>query len=136
MRFSLPRFLAEDVTVVCPGDPEILVFAGVHETIDGFDDFWGKFFSVMERHDKNLIVDSMRLFQDGNQVALLTHEMATHVAGRNARNQADTTPIGFIFEFERGKLKRFEDHFDVNHVHSTILAARNKSLTHNPPNQP
>ena len=103
--------LAPEMTVVAPGDPELFPFAGERRTIDGFDDFWGQFFSVMERLDRRMIVDSMQLVAEGNTVVALTRERAAHKA-LLPNDDPDVTPITFLFEFNRGKLVRLEDHFD------------------------
>lgn len=104
------HLLGKNMSLFAAGDPELFPFAGERQTIDGFDDFWGKFFSVMERLDKRIILDSMRLVAEDNTVVVLTNELATHRAIKV--DDPDVTPITFLFEFERGKLVRFEDHFD------------------------
>lgn len=120
------QFLSEKMTTSCPGDPSIIEFAGEYETIDGFDQFWGNFFSVMERTDKNCVLDSLQMFESENQVAVLTVERADHkaVPSHLGDNQ---TPLGIVFTFERGKLLRFEDHFDVRRVQQVILDARREA---------
>lgn len=112
------QFLAEDIRVVAPGPEELLPFCGVHETIDGFDAFWGKYFSVMERHDKLYIAKSMRLVAEDNLVVALVEEDANH------KGQVATppTPLTFVFNFERGKLVSFEDHFDSSVARANIAS--------------
>ena len=117
------RFLAEDMTVVAPGNPEVIPFAGERKTIDGFDDFWGSLFRIFERPEKHLILDTMRVLADGNEVVVLSSENAT-VCGESG---GPPVPLAFVMEFERGKLKKFEDHFDVRQTmtHIQDMASRN-----------
>jgi len=112
------QYLAEDFVLVVPGDPAILPFAGEYKGFAGFDEFWENFFSVMRRYDKRVIIDSMRVIAEGNEVVVMTNEIAAHVAQKET---ATPTPIGFIFEFERGKLKRLEDHFDAASAQQRVL---------------
>lgn len=129
----IQHFLAEDMTISCPGDPEMLPFAGERSTIDGFDDFWGAFFSIFERPDKKLITDTMQVIADGNKVVTLFREV-TSFGGDKATDNG--IPIAVLMTFERGKLKHFEDHFDVRSVQSDVrkivqrnAVARNALLT-------
>ncbi|QDV73209.1 nuclear transport factor 2 family protein [Botrimarina mediterranea] len=105
----LHHLLADDIVVVAPGPQDVFTFCGEHHTKDGFDRFWGKFFGMMERLDKQRIVDSMRIIAEGNEVVVLTSEYAS---AKGDPAPPNVTPIAFVMEFEAGKLRRFEDHFD------------------------
>ena len=111
------QFLAEDVRIRIPGDPLVIQFAGEYHSISGVEQFWKTFFCSMERHNKKLISDSMRLFADGNLIAVLTYESFSCATSKSA---ATITPLGLIFEFERGKVKSLENHFDINANHNSI----------------
>ena len=111
------QYLADDMTVVAPGNPEVIPFAGERKTIDGFDEFWGAFFSIIGRPKKDLVLESMRVFADGNEVVLLTKELGS-LFGYLGDTRA--TPVAFVMSFERGKLSRLEDHFDACDVALTI----------------
>lgn len=111
-------FLAEDFMLVVPGDPAILPFAGEYHGYTDFEKFWKIFFSVMRRHNKRTIIDSMRVIAEGNEVVVLTNEMAAHI---DQTDPVSPTPLAFVFEFERGKLKRLEDHFDVASAQQRVL---------------
>lgn len=121
------EYLAEDLQVVAPGDPTVLPFAGDRESIDGFDDFWGAFFSVMDRPDKKIVLEHLRIVADGNEVAVLTKENCTFLG---AGGQGPPIPICVLMTFEHGKLVRFEDHFNVAAVQGTVadLVDRNASV--------
>ena len=120
------QYLSDDMTVVAPGNPEVIPFAGERKTIDGFDEFWGRLFRIFDRPEKNLILDTMRVLADGNEVVVLSSETAT-VCGESG---GPPVPLAFVMEFERGKLKKFEDHFDVRQTMSRIhdLAYRNSEV--------
>lgn len=113
------EFLADDIELVVPGDPSMLPFCGTYHGREGFDKFWENFFAVMERHDKDLVIRTMRVFAEGNHVVLFMRECGSFV-GEGGHH---TTPIALLFEFERGKIKRMEDHFDA-----TIAAERVRQL--------
>lgn len=112
------EFLADDMQLVVPGDPALLPFCGVYQGLDGFRQFCRNFFSVMQRHDKELIVRTMRVFAEGNHVVVLASECAAFI-GQPGPYPA--TPLAFIFEFERGKLKRMEDHFNASVAEARVL---------------
>ena len=110
------EYLADDAQLIVPGDPTVLPFCGVYQGKEGFAQFWRNFFAVMQRHDKELIVRNMRVFAEGNHVILLTSDNAAFIG---QPGPYPSTPLAFIFEFERGKLKRLEDHFN-----SSVAEAR------------
>ncbi|MAT67917.1 MAG: hypothetical protein CMJ58_00155 [Planctomycetaceae bacterium] len=104
------QLLAPDIRVTAPGDPAVFPFAGVRDTIDGFDDFWRQYFAVMQRFDKLQIVRTLRLVAEDNLVVALAHEGATY---KGWQDTDAGCPIAFVFEFHRGRLASFEDHFDA-----------------------
>ncbi|WP_425397135.1 nuclear transport factor 2 family protein [Aeoliella sp.] len=104
------EFLADDFELIVPGDASVLPFCGTYHGRDGFDKFWENFFSVMERHDKDIILRTMRVFAEGNNVVIFTRECGSFVGQPGPHT---STPLAFLFEFERGKLKRMEDHFNA-----------------------
>lgn len=112
------QFLSPDMKVIAPGDPEMFPFSGEHETIDGFDQFWGKYFQVMERYDKLHIAKTMQLVSEGNLVVAVVKEAAVHKRGSNA--PLVPCPLTFLFHFERGKLVTFEDHFDAIYAEKMV----------------
>lgn len=116
--YHCQSFLAEDMTTFAPGDPSILPFSGERESIDGFDDLWKQMFSMIVRPDKKLILDNMQIFADGNDVVVLTKEMVDY-SGDFVRTEPD--PIAVVMKFERGKLIRFEDHFETSKAHASAL---------------
>ena len=101
----------------------MLPFAGEHKSIDGFDDFFGSFFSVMERPDKKLLLKNPRLVAEGNTVVVLSHERASFCG----TDVATPMPLGIVMEFERGRLTRFEDHFDIASAAETAATVLEKS---------
>lgn len=103
------ELIADDIELVVPGDPSVLPFCGTYSGREGFDQFWRNFFAVMERHDKELVLRTMRVFAEGNHVVLFLRECGSF-AGSSTHH---TTPIALLFEFERGKVKRMEDHFNA-----------------------
>jgi transcriptional regulator with XRE-family HTH domain len=112
------EFLADDAELIVPGDPAVLPFCGVYKGKEGFAQFWQKFFSVMQRHDKELIVRAMRVFAEANHVIVLTSDNAAFIG---QPGPYPSTPLAFIFEFERGKLKRMEDHFNSSVAEARVL---------------
>lgn len=114
------------MVVVAPGDASLLPFAGSHESVDGFDDFWRAFFSVLGRPNKKLVLDKLRIIADGNGVVILTKELATFQGVFDSQKSA---PIGIVMEFERGKLKRFEDHFDVTAAQESVRTIIHRNTT-------
>ena len=127
------QFLADNLRVVAPGDPELFPFAGIHDTIDGFDEFWGKYFAVMERHDKLHIAKTMRLVAEDNLVVALVEEHASHKSTQEAAWRCPKTPLTFVFTFQRGKVVSFEDHFDAVAAAATVAAIRSHHDSANGP---
>lgn len=113
------HLLNDEMTLWAPGNPDILPFAGERQSIDGFDEFWGDYFGMMERSDKRVILDSMQLVAEGNKVVCMTQELA-HTKKFGPVDHAPPFPLCFVFTFERGKLTRFEDHFNAQAVEATL----------------
>lgn len=76
----------------------------------GSEAFWQRFYAAMERLDKASLLDSTKIVAEGNKVVVMSEENVRSVGDHKP---SDTRPLVLMFEFERGKLKRLRDHFDV-----------------------
>ena len=104
---NVETLLHDDLTVYAAGEEVGLPFAGAYSGVEGFDDFFGRYFKAFLRPDKHLFQPTF--YSRGNEVIL---------HGQEAVQAVDSTDVIsswiFIkFTFERGKLIRYENFYDT-----------------------
>ncbi len=101
------HLLSEDLVTFIAGDPSIIPFAGNFSGPDGLSDFWSRFFSLVERYDKNAL--NLRYFVNGHEVVAYGTEK-----GR-IKGHTTNEPCWLCLKFDvsGGIITRFEDYFDT-----------------------
>jgi len=80
---QIRHLLSDDLSIFIAGDPEIIPFAGEYHGPDGLQDFWDRFFGLIERPDKNAL--DLQYFVCGSEVVAYGMEQ-----GRIRRTQKGT----------------------------------------------
>ncbi|MDA7977613.1 MAG: helix-turn-helix domain-containing protein [Pirellulales bacterium] len=104
---GLQQSFDEEMSCFVAGSPERFPFAGEFQTVDGFDAFWHRFFSVFSLAANP--VHNLRVMSEGNS-AVLKFDIRLH---HKAMDELAESWIIFFLQFRRGKVVRFEDYFDT-----------------------
>ena len=101
------HLLSPELEVFIAGDPEKIPFAGTFSGPDGLQEFWNRFFSLLERPDKNAL--RLTYYTNANEVVGYGTEWA-RIKGMDTK---DPTWLSLMFRVEDGLIVRFEDYFDT-----------------------
>ena len=99
--------LADDFVAVIAGDPREIPFAGEWPGAEGYLRFWGVFFDVFSRPDKEFYRPSV-LVDESCCVAMGRERVVV-----NATGEPTESWVTLRFEFERGLVRRVEHFFDT-----------------------
>jgi limonene-1,2-epoxide hydrolase/DNA-binding XRE family transcriptional regulator len=114
------HLLREDLVTFVAGDPSMIPFAGVFHGPDGLTEFWTRFFSLVERYDKNAL--SLQYFVNGSEVVAYGTE--------KARIKGHTTDepswLCLKFDVSGGIITRFEDYFDTQSAQKYLQQFRDR----------
>jgi len=101
------HLLSDDLSVFIAGDPTIIPFAGEYHGPDGLQEFWNRFFALIERYDKNAL--DLQYFVCGSEVVAYGTEK-----GRIKGQDTDEPSwLSLKFDIRDGVITRFEDYFDT-----------------------
>ena len=101
------HLLSEDLVTFVAGDPAIIPFAGRFNGPDGLSEFWTRYFSLVERHDKNAL--NLQYFVNGPEVVAYGTEK-TRIKGHTTD---EPSWLCLKFDISGGIITRFEDYFDT-----------------------
>ena len=117
---QIRHLLSEDLSVFIAGDPAIIPFAGEYSGPDGLQDFWNRFFALIERYDKNAL--DLQYFVCGTEVVAYGTER-----GRIKGQDTDEPSwLSLKFDVRNGLIVRFEDYFDTASAQAYIKAFQQK----------
>ena len=117
---QIRHVLSDDLAVFVAGDPSQIPFAGTFEGPEGLQEFWNRFFALIERHDKTSL--NLQYFVCGHEVVAYGTER-----GRIRGHTTDQpTWLCLKFEVRNGQIVRFEDYFDTASAQAHIAAFQDK----------
>ena len=112
--------LSEDLVTFVAGDPNIIPFAGTFHGPDGLSEFWNRFFTLVERYDKNAL--SLQYFVNGPEVVAYGTEK-----GRiKGHTNDEPSWLCLKFDVSGGIITRFEDYFDTQSAQNYLQQFRQK----------
>ncbi|MCC9600292.1 helix-turn-helix domain-containing protein [Stieleria sp. JC731] len=104
---KIRHLLSPDLEVFIAGDEARIPFAGTYSGPDGLQEFWNRFFGLLERPDKNAL--NLTYYTNANEVVAYGTERG-RIRGTIAD---DPTWLSLLFRIEDGLIVRFEDYFDT-----------------------
>ncbi|MEZ6129933.1 MAG: nuclear transport factor 2 family protein [Planctomycetaceae bacterium] len=112
------HLLSPDLQVFVAGDPSQIPFSGTYHGPDGLQEFWNRFFALIERYDKNAM--DLQYYVCGQDVVAYGTEK-----GR-LKGQVTNEAIWLSLKFEvrDGLIVRFEDYFDTASAQGNIAEFR------------
>lgn len=104
---KIRHLLSVDLEVFIAGDPSTIPFAGRFHGPDGLQEFWNRFFQLIERYDKEAL--DVRYYACSSEVVAYGTEN-----GRIIGHDTDApTWLCLRFEVRDGVIVKFEDYFDT-----------------------
>ncbi len=117
---QIRHLLSEDLEVFIAGDPNMIPFAGTYSGPDGLQEFWNRFFALLERPDKTAL--SLQYFVCGHEVVAYGTEQ-----GRIKGLDTDAPSwLSLKFDVRGGQIVRFEDYFDTGAAQAYVQAFQQK----------
>ncbi len=104
---QIRHLLSSTLVTFVAGDPNQIPFAGTYHGPEGLQEFWRRFFGLIDRYDKNAL--DLKYFVCGGEVVAYGSE-----TGRLQGQVTDEpTWLCLKFQIEDGLITRFEDYFDT-----------------------
>jgi transcriptional regulator with XRE-family HTH domain len=100
--------LAQNIHIICPGNPNFLPFAGTYDGLDEFDRWPRAFFGMFERTRKKEFLDG-QLIVEGKRAAYFSSDSVCLRGGGPEWHN----PLVWAMELDRGKIIHVESSFDT-----------------------
>jgi len=111
---QIRHLLCHELEVFIAGNSEQIPFAGTFHGPAGLQEFWKRFFNLIERYDKSAL--DLQYFVCGNEVVAYGTER-----GRLKGQETDEpTWLCLKFRIQDGLITRFEDYFDTASAQANI----------------
>ncbi|MEZ6121882.1 MAG: nuclear transport factor 2 family protein [Planctomycetaceae bacterium] len=117
---QIRHLLSPDLQVFIAGDPGQIPFSGTYTGPDGLQEFWNRFFALIERYDKDAF--DVQYYVCGREVVAYGTEK-----GRIKGHTTDEpTWLSLKFEVRDGLIVRFEDYFDTASAQAHVAGFRSR----------
>lgn len=115
---TVEHLLSPNLEVFVAGDPAQIPFSGTYHGPKGLQEFWNRFFELLERPDKEAL--DLTYYTNGNEVAAA----GTEIANIRGHDVNEPTWLMLLFRVEAGLIVRFEDYFDTAPAQARVELAR------------